>query len=816
MISISDLPSLVFIVGDSSYGAAGGDMRLWQKPLAEYCQTSEAEDVIVLAFLHVFNSASRQLPRMDLSNQCRPSSVFAGTGLLHCPETAAGVRMCQSHGKAVILSLGGAAGAYGFADDTEARDFAHMIWNLFLGGSSVTRPLDDAILDGVDLDIEGGSSVGYPAFIAELRSLFSTDARKQYYITAAPQCPFPDAYLGATLQSAWIDMVFVQYYNNYCGAQAYGSFSFNFDQWDHWAKTVSVNKDVKVFLGVPASAKAANAGYVTIERLGEIMDAVRCKYSSFGGVMMWDLSQAYGNIVEQGTGTGYSVAAARHLKRPRHIVCGGSPDPEPTSRLSPSPVRTPPVPAPPVPKPPIPAPPAPVPLVPTSLPAPAVPLPPVPVFPVPAPAPAPVPVSAPAPVPQVPVPLQSPLPPPLAPAKPIAIRPDLSISSSQCPVDGTHCDPLAPSQGFICDGFKFGICDNNRWILQKCAPGTYCTPTGCDYIPRDKKVKSCQEQEQEARALRAAEVRRPMRQQMREALDQMWDQAGEFVDTSWESFLGLDRTGSEGNDRDDAGDIKIGVVEEADSDTTYFPMPDVADDAQKPFVVPLVDKDAKDSSLPAIQTTSEQQQDSQPFLIDFVELDASEEFISFSVENPEELLAQLEEYMSKEPNAPAPNIAPFRTQVRIRTNNKAISPLWRVSFNVRPGQVVKASTRGKFKQEGQKVIVTSVPELEAESSMVIRFVVEGIALSEPIMDASSDQQQDRQQQEGVDVGEDNSIPEEDIPVGGDNTDSSDVDSPDATTDLDMDGKNPTMALSGGDPNAWSAESAKFDTIPLHL
>jgi chitinase len=60
--------------------------------------------------------------------------------------------MCQSKGKAIILSLGGAAGAYGFSDDAEAKDFAHTIWNLFLGGSSATRPLDDAILDGVDLE----------------------------------------------------------------------------------------------------------------------------------------------------------------------------------------------------------------------------------------------------------------------------------------------------------------------------------------------------------------------------------------------------------------------------------------------------------------------------------------------------------------------------------------------------------------------------------------------------------------------------------------------------------------------------------------
>lgn len=87
------------------------------------------------------------------ANLTQPStSSSPGTGLLHCPRTGEGVKMCQSKGKAVILSLGGAAGAYGFSDDAEAKDFAHTIWNLFLGGSSGTRPLDDAILDGVDLE----------------------------------------------------------------------------------------------------------------------------------------------------------------------------------------------------------------------------------------------------------------------------------------------------------------------------------------------------------------------------------------------------------------------------------------------------------------------------------------------------------------------------------------------------------------------------------------------------------------------------------------------------------------------------------------
>jgi len=101
--------------------------------------------------------------------------------------------------------------------------------------------------------------------------------------------------------------------------------------------------------------------------------------------------------------------------------------------------------------------------------------------------------------------------------------------------------------------------------------------------------------------------------------------------------------------------------------------------------------------------------DSQPFLIDFVELDAGQEFVSFAID-PEDV-----------------TIRPFRTQVRIRTNGDAISPFWRVSFYVKPGEVVHSTSRGKFRQRGLKVLVTSDHAQEVEQSMVVRFVIEGVA-----------------------------------------------------------------------------------------
>ncbi|KAJ1950251.1 Chitinase 2, partial [Linderina macrospora] len=254
-----------------------------QKPLSDYCRDSTV-DVIALSFLYQFPSTG-----LNFANGCE--TTFEGSSLLHCPNMASDIKYCQSQGKIVLLSMGGAAGAYGFSSDAEGSSYADTVWNMFMGGSAEKRPFDDAVLDGVDLDIEGGATAGYPAFVNQLRSHFSG---KPYYITGAPQCPFPDAMLGSTLNSAWFDMVFVQFYNNFCGLDAYPQ-GFNYDTWDNWAKTQSVNKNVKIYIGAPGSQSAAGRGFVDANTLNGIVNSVRQKYSSLGGVMTWDASQALTN-----------------------------------------------------------------------------------------------------------------------------------------------------------------------------------------------------------------------------------------------------------------------------------------------------------------------------------------------------------------------------------------------------------------------------------------------------------------------------------------------------------------------------------------
>ena len=138
--------------------------------------------------------------------------------------------------------------------------------------------------------------------------------RRKYYITAAPQCPYPDANIGEALNEAHFDAVYVQFCasyllhhaasgrfadlsfphaidNNYCGLDHKSE--FNFATWDNWAKTKSANPDVKVYIGAPASSKAAGEGYVSASTLASYVAEVQQKYSSFGGVMLWDADTAY-------------------------------------------------------------------------------------------------------------------------------------------------------------------------------------------------------------------------------------------------------------------------------------------------------------------------------------------------------------------------------------------------------------------------------------------------------------------------------------------------------------------------------------------
>lgn len=256
-----------------------------QESLGTYCQSSNA-DIYLLSFLYEFPTIG-----LNFANACTTSF---SDGLLHCAQIAEDIKTCQSLGKKVLLSMGGASGAYGFTSDDQATEFAQTLWATFGEGSGASeRPFDTAVVDGFDFDIENNNPLGYAALVTELRSLFSSGT-KDYYISAAPQCPYPDASVGNLLANAEVDFAFIQFYNNYCSVEG----TFNWDTWLNYAETVSPNKDIKLFLGLPGSATAAGSGYISSLSVLESTVADISTSDYFGGIAVWDASQAFSNEID--------------------------------------------------------------------------------------------------------------------------------------------------------------------------------------------------------------------------------------------------------------------------------------------------------------------------------------------------------------------------------------------------------------------------------------------------------------------------------------------------------------------------------------
>ncbi|KAL2251121.1 acidic endochitinase-like [Sesamum indicum] len=239
--------------------------------LAETCATGNY-DFVNLAFLATFGNG--QTPMINLAGHCDPT-VNGCTGL------SSDINSCQAKGVKVMLSIGGAAGSYYLASTQDARQVATYLWDNFLGGKSSSRPLGNAVLDGIDFDIEGGTDQHWDD-LARFLSAYSKRGKK-VYLSAAPQCPFPDAWIGGALETGLFDYVWVQFYNN--PPCQYSSGMTNLEQaWKQWGSI----KAREIFLGLPAAQAAAGSGFIPAHVLtSEVLPAIKGS-SKYGGVMLWD------------------------------------------------------------------------------------------------------------------------------------------------------------------------------------------------------------------------------------------------------------------------------------------------------------------------------------------------------------------------------------------------------------------------------------------------------------------------------------------------------------------------------------------------
>ncbi|KID81809.1 Glycoside hydrolase, subgroup, catalytic core [Metarhizium guizhouense ARSEF 977] len=223
----------------------------------------------------------------DLDGPSQAQEQAGATGLQDASSLVKSIKNCQSKRKPVILSLGGATE---FSDvrlhsDAQGQQIANTVWNLFLGGTDhkELRPFGDVKLDGVDLDNETNNATGYLAMTKQFKANFQKDTSKKYYITAAPQCRFPDQSEPLDVCQL-LDWVQVQFYNNDDCNVAQSGFVTAVKNWSK-----GIGSGVQLYIGALASDADGDQGFVDAATLNKTINQVKAlNLSNFGGVMLWE------------------------------------------------------------------------------------------------------------------------------------------------------------------------------------------------------------------------------------------------------------------------------------------------------------------------------------------------------------------------------------------------------------------------------------------------------------------------------------------------------------------------------------------------
>ena len=138
-----------------------------QVPFLDLC-SDPSIDIILLSFITDFFSVGG-FPTLNLASKCwgLDSNTLQGataiqkgvSGLIDCisPGFAKEVAQCQTSGKKVMLSAGGAKeySNLNMPSEQKAIELAGTIWSLFLGGTdpeiTPLRPFGNVTLDGIDI-----------------------------------------------------------------------------------------------------------------------------------------------------------------------------------------------------------------------------------------------------------------------------------------------------------------------------------------------------------------------------------------------------------------------------------------------------------------------------------------------------------------------------------------------------------------------------------------------------------------------------------------------------------------------------------------
>lgn len=139
------------------------------------------------------------------------------------------------------------------------------------------------------IDNESGDSTGYSTFVSRMRSNYAQDTSKTYYLTAAPQCPYPDQSVPLDVCTQ-LDFVWVQFYNNGDCNVAQSEFK---EAVENWSSGIG---NARLFIGAVASAADGDQGYVNASTLVSSLEEIEgMELPNFGGAMLWEAQLAVNN-----------------------------------------------------------------------------------------------------------------------------------------------------------------------------------------------------------------------------------------------------------------------------------------------------------------------------------------------------------------------------------------------------------------------------------------------------------------------------------------------------------------------------------------
>ncbi|XP_047328403.1 hevamine-A-like [Impatiens glandulifera] len=251
--------------------------------LASACATGKYAHINI-AFLTDFGSG--RVPRLNLTSHCSNPTTTNST----C-NMSDDIRFCQKRGIKVMLAIGG---SYALSSRDDAKNVSIYLWNNFLGGRSESRPLGNAVLDGIQFMIQQ-QDLPYYDDLAKFLSNYnntsssSSSSTGKLYLGAAHPCPTPGGTsMGRAINTGLFDFVSIQssYYSTTNNRQCdyNGNIGEFVNSWETWTTMIPAGK---IYLGLPASPQVAQRGFIPADVLKSEILPVVTKSARFGGVMVW-------------------------------------------------------------------------------------------------------------------------------------------------------------------------------------------------------------------------------------------------------------------------------------------------------------------------------------------------------------------------------------------------------------------------------------------------------------------------------------------------------------------------------------------------